>query len=149
MVFEAFSEGQNQGIISAGWVFDRSVVKGAMTQLVAPITDDLSDMKRMRKEARPSVCSSAGACWCLAKVFFDDGDVFFFEGFGEVGGFAAISYEIYKLTCCFAVAKNILARGFSVTWMRVNDLLWRLSKQSAFGGCVLLESEGVVGPYLP
>ena len=57
-VFEAFSEGQNQGIISAGWVFDRSVVKGAMTQLVAPITDDLSDMKRMRKEARPSVCSS-------------------------------------------------------------------------------------------
>lgn len=44
---------------------------------------------------------------------------------------------------------NILVRGFSVTWMRVNDLLWRLSKQSAFGGCVLLESEGVVGPYLP
>jgi len=45
-----------------GWVFDRSVVKGAMTQLVAPITDDLSDMKRMRKEARPSVCMR---CWGL------------------------------------------------------------------------------------
>eukprot|EP00438_Fugacium_kawagutii_P032334 Skav226351 [mRNA] locus=scaffold2980:290118:303127:- [translate_table: standard] len=39
-----------------GWVFDRSVVKGAMTQLVAPVTDDLSNFKKAAKEARPSVC---------------------------------------------------------------------------------------------
>ena len=38
---------------------------------------------------------------------------FFFEGFGEVGGFAAISYEIYKFTCCFAVEQKTFWRGGS------------------------------------
>lgn len=38
---------------------------------------------------------------------------FFFKGFGEVGGFAAISYEIYKFTCCFAVEQKTFWRGGS------------------------------------
>lgn len=35
-----------------GWVFDRSTVRGAMTQLVAPVSDD-KDVRR--NESRPSV----------------------------------------------------------------------------------------------
>lgn len=45
-----------------GWVFDRSVVKGAMTQLVAPIVDDLAKAKQAGKGSRPSVCMR---CWGL------------------------------------------------------------------------------------
>ena len=93
-------------MIFAGWVFDRSVVKGAMTQLVAPITDDLSDMKRMRKEARPSVCSSAGAWWCLVKVFFDDCDVVVYIFFGGIwwgGWFWFCGYQLRDLHECGSV----------------------------------------------
>ena len=77
-------------------------------------------------------------------MFFDDCDVFFFlEGFGEVGGFAAISYEIYKFTCCFAVKQKTFWRGGSQSHECVSMTYFEdLSKQSAFGGCVLLESEG-------
>ncbi|CAE7366866.1 yqeH [Symbiodinium pilosum] len=44
-----------------GWVFDRGCVRGAMTQLVAPVTDGLS-AKKLARESRQSVCMR---CWGL------------------------------------------------------------------------------------
>ena len=40
-----------------------------MTQLVAPITDDLNKFKQARREARPSVCTSAAAGAAATKMW--------------------------------------------------------------------------------
>lgn len=71
-----------------GWVFDRSVVKGAMTQLVAPVGDDLGQLKRAGKEARPSVCMR---CWGL--WHYNDCDDVLRPAYGGAGASAGSSAQ--------------------------------------------------------
>lgn len=71
-----------------GWVFDRGVVRGAMTQLVAPLTDGLS-AKKLARESRQSVCMR---CWGLWQ--YNDCDDVLRPAYGGAGSPSRASDEL-------------------------------------------------------
>lgn len=71
-----------------GWVFDRGVVRGAMTQLVAPLTDGLS-AKKLARESRQNVCMR---CWGLWQ--YNDCDDVLRPAYGGAGSPSRASDEL-------------------------------------------------------
>ncbi|CAJ1327962.1 unnamed protein product [Effrenium voratum] len=72
-----------------GWVFDRGMVRGAMTQLIAPTTNGLSEIKKAQNEARKPVCMR---CWGLWQ--YNDCDDVLRPAYGGAGSQQAASDEL-------------------------------------------------------